>query len=279
LPTRLHATSVRDALQSATGALAAGGCDSPRLDAELLLAHALGTDRASLLREPGQSVAGTAVRAYQAAVRRRAIEREPVAYITGRRAFRELELAVDERVLIPRPETELLVEMGLELGVGARVVDVGTGGGAVALALKHERPDLNVTGSDSSSAALAVARANSERLALEVHWVEADLLPRPPEFDAILSNPPYVASGDRARLAPEIIRHEPWEALDGGPDGLAVISRLVERAGSAPARLLAIEVGLGQARSVGELMRAGGFERVETRPDLAGVERVVVGRR
>ncbi|HEX2087942.1 MAG TPA: peptide chain release factor N(5)-glutamine methyltransferase, partial [Solirubrobacteraceae bacterium] len=205
------------------------------------------------------------------AVRRRAVRREPVAYIVGRKGFRHLELEVDPRVLVPRPETELLVEVGLELPEGARVVEVGTGSGAVALALKHERPDLHVTGTDASAEALEVARANGERLGLDVTWARADLFDG--EFDAVLSNPPYVE--DAARLAPELA-HEPPEALFAGPDGLDVVRRLVERARGVAT--LAVEVGDGQADAVAALARAAGFTTVATRRDLAGIERVVVAR-
>jgi release factor glutamine methyltransferase len=271
--------SVREALDSAVIAIAAAGSDTPRLDAELLLAGALGVERVALVTDPRREVAGPAVRAFQDAVRRRSAGREPVAYILGRRGFRYLELAVDPRVLVPRPETELLVEVGLELPAGARVVDVGTGSGAVALALKHERPDLDVSGAEVSAGALAVARANAARLGLDVQFVHGDLLEGVGEVDAVLSNPPYVAERERATLAPEIVRHEPPGALFAGTDGLDVIRRLVPAVARSGARLLAIEVGAGQADAVGELMRDAGFAHVGTRRDLAGIERVVVGRR
>src|SRR5919198_429106 len=155
-------TPVREALDSAVVALTGAGVDTPRLDAEVLLAHALRVDRAALVVDSGRVVEGGAVRAFQDAVRRRAFDREPVAYITGVKGFRRLELAVDPRVLIPRPETETLVEAALEaLPHGARVVDVGTGSGAIALALKDERPDLRVTATDVSEDALAVGGRTS----------------------------------------------------------------------------------------------------------------------
>jgi release factor glutamine methyltransferase len=269
--------SVREALDSAVIAIAAGGSDTPRLDAELLLAEALGVDRVALVTDPRREVAGPAVRTFQDAVRRRSAGREPVAYILGRRGFRRLDLAVDPRVLVPRPETELLVEVGLGLARGARVVDVGTGSGAVALALKHERPDLDVVATDVSAGALAVARANAERLGLDVAFLHGDLLAGVGEVDAVLSNPPYVAERERAALAPEITRHEPPGALFAGADGLDVIRRLVPAA--APVPLLAIEVGAGQAQAVAELMRAAGYARARARRDLAGIDRVVVGSR
>ena len=273
------AVAVRDALDSAVVAIAAADSDTPRLDAELLLGHALGLDRAALIMAPEREVTGPAVRAFQDLVRRRSAGREPVAYLLGRRGFRGLELAVDARVLVPRPETELLVEAALGLPRGARVVDVGTGSGAVALALKDERADLDVRGTDLSEEALAVARANAARLGLDVALSRADLLEGSGPVDAVLSNPPYVAEADRATLPPEVVRHEPALALFAGPDGLDVVRRLVVQAGASAAALLALEVGQGQAPAVAELVRAAGFGEVEALRDLAGIERVVVGRR
>ena len=275
--TALRGVPVREALDSAVVALSAAGVDTPRLDAEVLLAHALGVDRTALVVDRDLRVEGPAVRAFQDAVRRRSVEREPVAYITGVKGFRHIDLHVDGRVLIPRPETETLVEAALDLPRGARVVDVGTGSGAVALALKDERPDLDVTGTDASPDALAVARANAARLGLDVRFREADLLDGAGEVDAVLSNPPYVEDG--APLQPEIERHEPPAALYAGADGLAVIRRLAAQAGASAARLLALEVGMGQADEVAVVLRDAGFATTETRRDLAGVERVVIGRR
>jgi release factor glutamine methyltransferase len=272
-------TPVRDALDGAVTAIAAGGCDSPRLDAELLLAHVLGVERERLLSDERLEVAGGAVRAFQQAVRRRAIEREPVAYIVGRRAFRNLQLGIDCRALIPRPDSELLVEAALALPAGARVLDVGTGCGAIALALKDERPDLEISGSDCSSPALELAAENSTRLGLDVRWLRADLLSGvPDEFDAVLANLPYVRDAERRALAPEILRHEPPGALFAGPDGLtaitALLAQLVRRATVA---MLALEVGAGQAPAVAGMTRAAGYARVRCERDLAGIERVVVG--
>jgi release factor glutamine methyltransferase len=273
-------TPVRDALDGAVTAIAAARCETPRLDAELLLANALHVSRERLFIDD-LSVAGPAVRVFQDYVRRRSVLREPVAYILGRRHFRRLELAVDSRVLIPRPETELLVEAALALPHGSRVLDVGTGSGAVALALKDERPDLDVCGSDLSDDPLEVARSNAERLKLDVRWLSADLLAGlHDEFDAIVSNPPYVPDSDRAKLAPEILRHEPLSALFAGPDGLDAIRQLVDQAAVRQSvRLLALEVGAGQASDVEDLLRAAGFTAVRAEHDLAGIERVVVGER
>jgi release factor glutamine methyltransferase len=274
-------TPVRDALEGAITAIAAAGCETPRLDAELLLADVLGVPRERLLMDPDMAVSGPAVRTFQNAVRRRAVEREPVAYILGRRGFRRIELAVDARALVPRPETELLVEVALGLPAGARVLDVGTGSGAVALALKDERPDLRISASDVSTRALELARENAERLGLDVNWLHADLLTDVTEsFDAILSNPPYVAESQRSTLAPEILRHEPPGALFAGPDGLDTIRALLDQlAELGDVRFLALEVGAGQAQPVAELTRAAGFDTIRFERDLARIQRVVVAER
>ncbi len=277
----MRGTPAREALDGAITAIAAAGCETPRLDAEVMLAHVLGVGRARLLSDRELSVEGPVVRAFQDAVRRRAVEREPVAYITGTRGFRRLELDVDRRALIPRPETELLVEVALEFEQGARVLDVCTGSGAVALALKDERPDLQVSASELSEEALALARANGERLGLEVRWLHADLLDGiPDDFDAVLANPPYVADSERRSLAPEILRHEPAAALFAGTDGLAVIEELLcQLAGRPRVASVAIEIGAGQHTAVAQRMRTAGFGHVECRSDLAGIERVVLGAR
>ena len=206
-------------------------------------------------------------------VRREA--REPVAYILGRRAFRRLELSVDRRVLIPRPETELLVEVGLSLPAGARVVDVGTGSGAVALALKDERRDLVVRGVDVSADAVDVARANASALGLDVEFACGDLLEDVSDVDAVLANLPYVADG--AELPPEITRYEPAGALFAGADGLDLVRRLVGVVAGPGVALLALEIGPEQADEVSGLLWGAGFAEVAVRHDLAGLARVVVG--
>jgi release factor glutamine methyltransferase len=265
--------SVSRALSEATEVLRAAGCETPRLDAELLLSFVLGVGRERLVIDANSELDATALERFGEVVARREA-REPVAYILGRKAFRRISLAVDRRVLIPRPETELLVEVALSVGRGGRVADVGTGSGAVALALKEERPDLSVVGVDLSSDALDVARANANELGLDVEFVRADLLEGVPgPFDAVLGNLPYVAEG--SALPPEIELYEPELALFGGPDGMDITRRLLTMVDDVP--LIAFEVGLGEA--VAGLVSAAGFPSVEILPDLAGHERVVVGRR
>jgi release factor glutamine methyltransferase len=275
LPEAAAAVSIEQALRGATDVLAEAGCETARLDAELLLAATLGVGRERLVLDADRELdADTMVRLGRLVARR--ADREPIAYILGRKDFRHLTLTVDRRVLVPRPETELLVEFGLTLDPGARVVDVGTGSGAVALALKQERPDLDVWATEVSPDALAVARENARALGLEVRFVESDLLRGiPGRVDAVLANLPYVALG--SPLPPEIARYEPAAALFAGPDGLEVIRRLVSQLARVP--LVALEVGFDQADAVGVLLREAGLGSIEVLRDLAGHARVVVGRR
>ena len=254
----------KEALSAATDALTAAGCDTPRLDAEVLLAAAMGVSRAALITDPSRPLPPPASRAMMEMVRRR-VAREPVAYIVGHRGFRYVDVKVDSRVLIPRPDTELLVEVALELAPpDGRVHDVGTGSGCIALALASERPDLVVTASDASREAVDVARSNG------VEAVVARGL-APGEYDLVVANLPYVREDEWGSLAAEITRWEPREALVAGEDGLDAIRELV---GSAPSGLLvALEHAPAQAASVRQLLDDG-----ETRRDLSGRERVTVGR-
>ncbi len=269
--------TVAELLARASRELQAAGVDTPRLDAELLLAHALGSTRERILIDASARPDPAVVADFEALVHRRSRDREPVAYSTRTRHFRAIELSVDRRALIPRPETEVLVEAALALEEGASVIDVGTGSGAIALALKDERPDLRVTGSDISEDALALARQNSGRLGIDVSWVRADLLLElPDDYDVVLCNPPYVAEHERASLAPEILRHEPPEALFAGEDGLAVIERLIGQLRARPrVRVVLLEVGAGQAGRVGKMLADAGFSSVRAIRDLAGIERVL----
>jgi release factor glutamine methyltransferase len=260
--------TVRDALGAALDALTAAGCHTPRLDAEVLIADALGVNRGALVADPEMAVPGSAARLIGERVRRR-VAREPVAYILGRKGFRRVEVLVDRRVLIPRPETELLVEVALELPAGASVHEVGTGSGAVALALLDERPDLVVTASDASSPAVDVARANAARLGLPLDVRVARGLPEGAR-GMVLANLPYVREDEWASLQPEIVRYEPREALVGGADGLDAIRELVAACPSGTH--MALEHAPAQAEAVRALLRDS-----ETRRDLAGHDRVTLG--
>jgi release factor glutamine methyltransferase len=285
----MTADRASDALGGAIDALAAAGVETPRLDAEVLLAEATGQDRARLVADPAAGIPPAAGRRFGEMVRRR-LRREPVAYIVGRKGFRRIELAVDRRVLIPRPETELLVELALELEPGT-MLDVGTGSGAIALAVADELPGCEVVATDTSPAALEVARGNSAHLGLDgrVRFLE-DSVPEGGSFDLTVANLPYVAEREWRSLQPEVTEWEPREALLAGPDGLDAIRALLSdldrvsprHAGgdeSSKTGAVALEVGDGQAGRVGELLREAGFGEIEARRDLAGTERVVVGRR
>jgi release factor glutamine methyltransferase len=269
---------VREALAGAIDALGAAGVESPRLDAELLLCEATGWERARLATEPEAELSGAASRQFAELIRRR-LRREPLAYITGRKGFRGIELAVDRRALIPRPETELLVETALELHP-ATLLDVGTGSGAVALAVADELPGCRVTATDTSSQALGLARENALRLGMagSVSF-EAGTLPTGDRFDLLLANLPYVRDAEWAKLAPEIREFEPREALVAGFDGLDSIRALLDSVAThRPARAMALEIGAGQAREVASLFAEAGLSEIDALPDLAGTDRVIIGR-
>ncbi|HKP90330.1 MAG TPA: peptide chain release factor N(5)-glutamine methyltransferase, partial [Thermoleophilaceae bacterium] len=230
--------------------------------------HALGVDRARVHLDGREPLDPGAAARFEALVARRA-GREPVAYVVGRRAFRGIELAVDPRVLIPRPETELLVEVALDQPEGAWIHDAGTGSGAIALAMAAERPDLRVTASDPSAGALAVARDNARRLGLHVDFLEGQAVPAGAAgADLVVANLPYVAEAEWPSLPPEITRYEPREALVSGPDGLDAIRDLL----AATAGRVALEHAPHQAARVRSLLRGA-----RTLHDLAGRERVTVG--
>jgi release factor glutamine methyltransferase len=280
-----RSSSIRQALDAATDALRAVGIEDPRLDAEVLLAEASGRDRAALVTNPDNAIPAPAARLFGEMVRRR-LRREPVAYIVGRKGFRNLELAVDRRVLVPRPETELLVEVALERAPST-LLDVGTGSGAIALAVADELPACEIVATDTSTAALEAARGNAARLGMSdrVRFA-AGTIPADGAFDLILANLPYVAEPDWPSLQPEVAQWEPREALLAGADGLDAIRGLLEECGRAFSRYpaetstaVALEIGEGQAPAVAELLRGAGFGAIESRRDLAGIERVVVGER
>ena len=273
---RPTATSVGAALRDATTRLLASS-GTPRLDAELLLAEVLGWRRERLILDRDRPLDRADIERFNDLLARRQA-REPIAYILGRREFRYLTLTVDRRVLIPRPETELLVEAALGLAPGASVLDVGTGSGAVALALKHERPDLEVAGRDISADAVTVARANATALNLDVSFTVEDLLGEA-RADAVLANLPYVPDG--AELIDDVGRYEPARALRGGADGLDPIRRLTGIIASRPPggrpALLALEIGADQGPMVAALVATAGYATVRVQTDLAGLDRLVIG--
>jgi len=287
---RLAVATVRELLDDATARLTAAGVTTPRVDAEWMLADALGVRRAALYGAMSRVPAPALIDRYEAALRRR-VAREPLQHIVGSQAFRDISVAVGPDVLVPRPETELLASWALELlpppsGRSPLVLDVGTGSGCIAAALASERRDLTIVAVDVSPAAVAVARDNIAALGLgdRVSVVVSDLFSAlsPTRVDLIVSNPPYIATGELATLAPEITEHEPRIAVDGGADGLAVATRLVREAPAwlRPGAALVLETGGDeQVESVMRAMREAGFVDVASRRDLAGVTRFVSGRR
>ena len=286
LTTAPPGSTVREALALAVPGLSSAGVDTAQLDAELLLAHACGWTRTQLFAAAGDVMApGVANRFAELLVRRN--NREPLAYIVGRQEFWSLDFAVGPAVLIPRPETERLVEVALDIlrsRARPRVADVGTGSGCIAIALAHERPDLTVWASEISADARVLARSNAARLGVDqrIQFVSGDLLAPlagAAPFDLICSNPPYVPLADAPTLQPEL-RCEPTTALFGGADGLGVIRRLLAESPALLARdgLLLMEVGFGQATAVRELAKAAGFAGIEIIDDYAGVPRVLQAR-
>jgi release factor glutamine methyltransferase len=282
--------TVREALTESSAAIA-------RRDAEVLLAHTLECDRAWLLAHPEAQLAAAHVEALRSLVARRAAH-EPLQYLTGVQEFYGLTLHVTPDTLIPRPETELLVEAVLGWAAKERqrsgsqrlrILDIGTGTGAIALALAANLPRAEITGSDISAAALDVARGNAERLGLSAQFIEADLLRGVAAgertghglYDAIVSNPPYIPNTDAPALQPEVRDHEPPVALFGGRDGLDVYRRLVPQALDAlrPGGLLALEIGFGQRDALAALLAEAGWAEVRFLDDLQSIPRVVTAMR
>lgn len=290
MPAVAGARTLRGELDAATATLAAAGIATPRVDAEWLLAAVLGEGRFAAQLDLGRTLARPLVAGYRAAVQRRA-RREPLQRILGREAFRGLSVRLTGDVLVPRPETELLVEWALELLPPARAdrrplaVDLGTGSGCIACALASERRDVDVLAVDVSHAAAAVARGNAVALDLahRVSVAAGNLLDAVAagRADLVVSNPPYLSSALVLTLEPEVWRWEPRLALDGGADGLAVMRALVVDAPSVlrPGGALVIETAGGsQAVAVAGLLHTAGFGTVAVRADLAGVDRFVAGR-
>jgi release factor glutamine methyltransferase len=265
--------------------LEVAGIDSPVLDARLLLEAGAGVSRLDIVTDPRREVTQAQVDAVNALTARREA-REPVSHIVGRKHFWTLDLAVNRYVLTPRPETEFVVEAGLQELLPAnaphRILDLGAGSGAIVLALLKERPNATAVAVDISDEALEVARANAAQLGLadrldirQGNWAHAI----DDRFDLVVSNPPYILTADIEGLAPEVSRFEPHLALNGGADGLvayriimASLPRLLK-----PGAAFALEVGLGQAEAVIAMAEAAGLSTTEPRRDLAGIPRVVVG--
>lgn len=268
-----------EVLRASDEFLARKGVDSPRLDAELLLSHALGVTRIELYTQHDRPLTEAERATARELVERRG-RREPLAYILGEWGFRRLTLRTDARALVPRPETEIVVERALSLleGIAApKVVDVGTGSGAIALAIAQERPESQVTAVDVSSEALSLARENADRLGLSVELVQTNLLEGiAGPFDLVVSNPPYVDAEEIDALQPEVRDWEPRLALVGAGQTEALV-----HGGTAilvPGGALVLECHEGRAGEVGAAMRTAGYADVTVTRDLAGRERVVEGR-
>ncbi|MGB0119741.1 MAG: peptide chain release factor N(5)-glutamine methyltransferase [Solirubrobacterales bacterium] len=265
-----------DALSAAIESFAAAGIQMPRLDAEVMLSSITGRDRSNLIASPETTLSPAESRSFATAVRRR-LRREPVAYIVGSKGFRYIDLIVDPRVLVPRPESEMLVEFALERKPRT-VLEIGTGSGAIGLAVANEIPECEVLATDISADAIAVARANAMNLELDdrVEFIVGSL-PDEGDFDLILANLPYVADGEG--LAPEIRGWEPDVAVFGGKTGYevfeTVLAELAE--GEITTRAIGLEIGHGQGDVICGLVEKAGFTDVTLWPDLAGIGRVVVG--
>ncbi len=274
-------SSLRSVLGTIAGRLAAAGCDTPRVDAEILVAHVSGIPRSELALEQLRTLTRREEKALRRLVTRREA-REPLAYVLGEWGFRRLVLGVDRRVLVPRPETEIVVERSLARIAGLsepRVLDVGTGSGAIALAIADEHADAEVTAIDASAGALEVAGANALRTGLRIELRQWDLFTGLPEgpWDLVASNPPYVLPDELETLEPEIRDWEPREALvsAGATEAVARGAADVLRPGGA----LVLEVAAGSAGRVTTLLRELGYAEVSTTRDLAGRDRVVEGER
>jgi release factor glutamine methyltransferase len=281
--------TVAEARRTLAATLHAGGLDTPDLDARILLGHALGLDHAALAAAATRRLGVDEENAVAALANRR-LAGEPVARILGYKEFWSLPLRVDAATLVPRPETETVVEAALAaIDAGGprsrnlRIADLGTGSGALILALLSELPNAFGVGTDASTKALAVARDNARRLAqIRARFIACDVAAalRGP-FDAIVSNPPYIASGDIAALAPDVRDFDPHLALDGGADGLHFYRTIAAAAPTllAPGGVLVVELGIGQAEPVAHLFAAAGLAPSPPYPDLNGTPRALVARK
>jgi release factor glutamine methyltransferase len=259
--------------------------DRARPDAETLLLRVLGKSRSWLLAHSEEQLPNAEASRYDELLERR-YRGEPIQYITGEAEFYGLPFHVTPDVLIPRPETEHLVEKAIELAArlpAPRIVDVGTGSGCVAVALAHRLPQAQITAIDLSAPALAIARQNAERNGVAIRFLHGDLLApvAGQQFEIVVSNPPYVPLADRATLAVEVRDHEPALALFAGPDGLDVCRRLIPAAFAAliPGGFLLLEIGHGQSEAIAALLAASGFHRIEFLPDLQSIPRIACAQR
>ena len=277
----LRGATVAKARRGLAEKFRAAGLDSPELDARILIGYALALDHAGLAAAEKQELPVDATMQIEAFAARR-LAREPIARIVGEKEFWGLPFAVTSAVLVPRPETETVVELALSLvdrAAPMRIADLGTGSGAILLALLSELPHARGIGIDIAADALDVARTNAERLGLadRAEFAQRDFTALEGTFDLVVSNPPYIASGDIAHVAPEVRNHDPRHALDGGADGLvayraiaAIAPRLLRAGGH-----LVVEIGVGQERAVGELFTANGLAIAVVRHDLLGIPRVL----
>ena len=273
--------TIGEILRRSAEYLAERGSASPRLDADLLLAHALGVERLRLYTDSERPLTPPELARARELLSRRG-RREPMAYVTGHRAFRRLRLSVGPGVLVPRPETEVLVEWALQVApAGGTVLDWGTGSGAIALALADEGDGLRITALDHSDEALATARANGAVCSADVEWLHSDGFAAVAgrRFDLIVANPPYLSDADLEAAPPEL-GFEPRGALVSGPTGMEAVREIALRAPGhlAPGGWLLVEVGDGQAPAAREALAAAGLAEVGHREDLAGILRVVGGR-
>jgi release factor glutamine methyltransferase len=277
--------TIRELLTRASTTLEEAGVAEARLQAELLLADLIGCDRGGLLVRGREELEPTAARKYEARLRRRA-RREPLQHITGAEEFCGLRFEVDGRVLVPRPETEGLVEAALELGLaaGAQVADLGTGSGCLAVALAVARPDLHLHALDCSRSALEVARMNAEShgVTRRISFIEGDMASPPAvwrgKMDLVISNPPYVSESEWRALEPEVRDHDPREALVAGQSGLEAYGFLLPAAAILlrPGAVLLLELGYGQAEKVSEMAVEHGFRVIRVNPDFRGIPRVLL---
>jgi release factor glutamine methyltransferase len=279
---------VRDILNEAARDFALAGVESPRLDAEILLSFCLGCERLDFFKNPAAPIDEKTLILFQKLKARR-LAWEPVAYITGRKAFWSVTLEVNDSVLIPRPDTEVLVEEALAVcqrlnSAEIKILDIGTGSGAIALALACEIPQAHLTATDFSAAALATARKNAENLHLDsqIQFLQGDLFaPVDDFFDIIVANPPYIADEEYDKLPVGVKDYEPREALLAGVDGLDFYRKIIA---AAPGYLknngwLLLEIGATQGRRIGDILEASGYRDISIRNDYAGLPRVIKARR